>query len=151
MLPAEWQKVADRAGLTEVHTLAVEKDQLEERGTEARFKELEGARHGVEALRQQIAELEAEGEQVPPEARRELREVQALLREARQRLKEREDALLGARQELRQLADLKAQRQQIQAQVLEVEKEHNVLSQLAQLLGRDRLQLYLVRQAERQI
>jgi DNA repair exonuclease SbcCD ATPase subunit len=150
-LPPEWQAVADRAGLAEVHTLSDEKEQLEGRGTEARFKELEGARHGVEALRQQIAGLELEGEQVPAEARRELHEVQALLEEARQQHKARQDEFLEAQQERRNLADMKARREQLQAQVLEVEKELRVLTQLAQLLGRDRLQLYLVRQAERQI
>src|SRR5207248_150042 len=65
-LPAEWQKVAEKAGLTEVHTLQDEKAQLEARGTEARFKELEGARHGVESLRRQIAALEGECAEVPP-------------------------------------------------------------------------------------
>ncbi len=150
-LSADWQKVAERAGLTEVHTLSDEREQLEARGTEARFKELEGARHGVEALRQQIAGLEAECEQVHPDARRDLREVQALVREARQQHKERDGAFLEAQQERRKLADLKAQREQVQAQSLEAEKELKVLAQLAELLGRDRLQLYLVRQAERQI
>jgi DNA repair exonuclease SbcCD ATPase subunit len=150
-LSADWQEVADRAGLTEVYTLSDEKERLEAGGTESRFKELEGARHGVESLRLQIAGLEAECDRVPADARRDLGEVQALLREARQRHKERDDAFLGARQERRKLADLKAQREQVQAQVLEVERELKVLVQLAELLGRDRLQLYLVRQAERQI
>jgi DNA repair exonuclease SbcCD ATPase subunit len=150
-LAPDWQAVAERAGLTEVHTLSDEKEQLEAGRTEARFKELEGARHGVESLRQAIAGLEAECEQVPAEARRELREVQALLREARQKHRESDDAFLAAQQERRKLADLKAQREQVQAEVLQVQKEQNVMTQLAQLLGRDRLQLYLVRQAERQI
>jgi DNA repair exonuclease SbcCD ATPase subunit len=150
-LPPEWQQVADRAGLAEVHTLAAEKEQLEARGTEARFKELEGARHGVESLRQQMAGLEQEAEQVPADARRDLREVQELLHEARQQHKAREDSFLEAQQERRKLIDLKTRRAQLQEQLLEVEKEHNVLTRLAQLLGRDRLQLYLVRQAERQI
>src|SRR5262249_26096304 len=79
------------------------------------------------------------------------REVQALLGEARQQHKARQDEFLEAQQERRKIADLKARRQQLEAQVLEVEKELRVLTQLAQLLGRDRLQLYLVRPAERQV
>jgi DNA repair exonuclease SbcCD ATPase subunit len=150
-LPPDWQALADRAGLADVHTLSDEKEQLEARRTEARFKELEGARHGVEALRQQIAGLEAEGEQVPADARRDLREVQGLLGDARRRHKERDGAFLEAQQERRKLSDLKVQREQLQTQGLEVERELKVLVQLAELLGRDRLQLYLVRQAERQI
>jgi exonuclease SbcC len=150
-LPADWHATADRAGLTEVHTLCGEREQLEGCGTEGRFKELEGARHGVEALRQQIAGLEQDGEQVPADARRELSEVQALLQEARKQHKARQDEFLAAQQERGRLADLKARREDVQAQVLDVEKELKVLTQLAQLLGRDCLQLYLVRQAERQI
>jgi exonuclease SbcC len=150
-LSAAWQNVAQRAGLSEVNTLSAEREELETRRTEARFKELEGARHGVVALRQQIAGLDAEAEGVPADARRELREVQGLLREARQRHKERDDAFQEAQQEQRRLAALQEQREQIQAQVLEVDREFKVLAQLAELLGRDRLQLYLVRQAERQI
>jgi DNA repair exonuclease SbcCD ATPase subunit len=150
-LPPAWREAAEEMGLADLHTLKEEREGLEARGTEGRFRELEGARHGAEALRQQLAGVEAEGEQVPADARRELREVQGLLRDARQAHKLREGAFLDVQQEHRRLADLRAQRGQLQAQVLEVEKEHNVLAQLAQLLGRDRLQLYLVRQAERQI
>jgi exonuclease SbcC len=151
LLPPGWQQAAERAGLTEVHTLSDEKEQLKARGTEARFKELEGARHGLEALRQQTAGLEAECEGVSPDARRELREVQALLREARQHHKDRDDAYLKAQQERGKLIDLKDERERVQAQLLEVEREHKIQVQLTDLLGRDRLQLYLVRQAERQI
>jgi DNA repair exonuclease SbcCD ATPase subunit len=150
-LSADWRGVAERAGLAEVHTLSAEREELEARRTEARFKELESARHGVESLRQQIAALEAEGEAVPAEARRALSEVQGLLREARRRQKDCDAAFLEARQERRKLADLQARREQLLAEVLEVDREFKVLAQLAELLGRDRLQLYLVRQAERQI
>jgi DNA repair exonuclease SbcCD ATPase subunit len=150
-LPPEWQQVADGAGLAEVHTLSAEREELEARGTEARFKELEGARHGIESLRQQIAALEHECEQVPADARRELPEVQELLGQARRLFEERDQAHRQAEREHEALARRQQQRDQWQAQLLEVEKEQNVLKLLAELLGRDRLQLYLVRQAERQI
>ncbi|HKI30565.1 MAG TPA: SMC family ATPase [Gemmataceae bacterium] len=150
-LSADWQQVANKAGLAEVHTLSDEKEQLEARGTEARFKELEGARHGVEALRQHIVGIEGECEQVPPDARRDLRDVQTLLRQARHQYDERDRAHRQAERERESLVGQKKQREQLQAQALEVAKEYKVLEQLADLLGRDRLQLYLVRQAERQI
>ncbi|HEX5270576.1 MAG TPA: SMC family ATPase, partial [Gemmataceae bacterium] len=150
-LTPDWQTIAGRAGLADFHTLSAEREGLEARRTEARFKELEAARHGVTTLREQIAALETEGEAVPAEARRELGQVQGLLRQARQRHKDCDGAFLEAQQERRKLADLQTRREQLQAQVLEVDREFKVLAQLAELLGRDRLQLYLVRQAERQI
>jgi exonuclease SbcC len=150
-LSPPWQQLADQAGLTEVHTLATEKEQLEERATEASFKELQEARHGIESLRQQIAGLEQECEQLPAEARRALPEVQELLVQARRQYEERDKAHRQAERDHEALAQRQKQREEWQAQLLEVEKEQNILKVLAELLGRDRLQLYLVRQAERQI
>ncbi len=151
LLPLSWLPLDENFRLTEVNRLADEREQLVERRTEERYEQLQGARHGGEALKQQIAALEAECVQVPEEARRDLSEVQALLREARKRSAEADEAFRKAQNELDKLNEMRRQRTQLQAQVLEAEKEFKVLVQLSQLLGRDRLQLHLVRQAERQI
>ncbi len=150
-LSEEWQATAEQVGLAELHSLQHEREELEGRGTEARARELEGVRHGVASLKQQLAGTEAEGEGVSPEARREVREVQSLLRDARKEHEARDEAFRKAQQEHVGLLGQKRQREALQQQVLEVDREFKVLTQLAQLLGRDRLQLYLVRQAERQI
>ena len=150
-LTPEWQVIAGRAGLSELHSLTHEKEKLEEQGTEKRYKELEGARHGLEPLRQQLAALEAEGEDVPAEARRDVKEVQASLAEARRAYDLRDEAFRTAQAERATLLTHKQQRAALQEQVVEAEGEYDVLHKLTQLLGRDRLQLYLVRQAERQI
>lgn len=150
-LSPEWQKIADEIGLANYNTLMHEKEELERRGVEARRRELESARHGLEALKQQIAALDAEGAAIPEEARRELSEVKLQARAARAAYDQCDEAFRKAQQEQARLLELRKQREALQQQVLETDKEHNVLAQLSQLLGRDRLQLYLVRQAERQI
>jgi exonuclease SbcC len=150
-LPLTWLPLDENFRLTEVHRLADEREQLIARRTEERYEQLQGARHGGAALKQQIAALESECARVPEEARRELREVQALLLDARKRSAEADEAFRKAQNELDKFNEMRKQRTQLQAQVLEAEKEFKVLVQLSQLLGRDRLQLHLVRQAERQI
>jgi DNA repair protein SbcC/Rad50 len=151
MLPLAWLPLDEDFGLTQVHRFKDEREQLVERHTEERYEQLQGARHGGAALKQQIAVLEADCAQVPEEARRDLSEVQALLGDARKRSAEADEAFRKAQNELDKLNEMRKQRTQLQARVLEAEKEFKVLVQLSQLLGRDRLQLHLVRQAERQI
>ena len=150
-LTADWQAVAERAGLTEVHTLSDEKEQLEARRTEARFKELEGGaarRRGAAAADRRAGRRgrAGAGRRAPRPARGAVAAARsaAASQGARRRLP---GGAAGAGQAGRPASAAPA----AAAQVLEVEGEYNVLLQLATLLGRDRLQLYLVRQAERQI
>jgi DNA repair exonuclease SbcCD ATPase subunit len=62
-----------------------------------------------------------------------------------------ESALMDARQEKARLTERREQRRQLQEQHATLDREHNLHRLLADLLGRQRLQLYLVRQAERGI
>ncbi len=150
-LAPDWRPIAERVGLADLNNLTDEKEQLEARGVEARFQELDRTRQGLEALRQQIAGLEADGEQVPVEARRPSAEVQVLLRQARQHHEECDQAHRRAERDHAALVQQKERRDQLHAKALAVEGDLKIMGQLAMLLGRDRLQLYLVRQAERQI
>src|SRR5262249_57578976 len=59
--------------------------------------------------------------------------------------------LLSARQEAAALDARQRQRAEIEQEYLNAEREHAAESLLAELLGKGRLQLYLVRQAERQV
>src|SRR5439155_4857291 len=64
---------------------------------------------------------------------------------------ERDEALGKARQEKALLEQQHEQRQELQREYLKADEELNQAKILAELLGRDRLQLHLVRQAERQV
>ncbi len=150
-LPAAWKVHAERVRLSELHTWKTERDTLAQRGTEERAEELRRARAGLESLRQAKVELDREAEAFPEEARRPVAEVQAKLRSAKDHGTGCEETLRQARHDKALLESRQRQRAELQQQALDVDRDHTRHTLLAQLLGRDRLQLYLVRQAERQI
>ncbi|HEY1380774.1 MAG TPA: SMC family ATPase [Gemmataceae bacterium] len=150
-LPDAWRGPAERAKLSELHGWKSERDALAERGVEPKAQELRQARAGLESLRQSKAELDRELEAFPEEARRPVAEVQQALRDSRGRTEACEETVRQTRQAKALLESRQRQRADLQAMALDVDRDHTRHALLAQLLGRDRLQLYLVRQAERQI
>src|SRR5439155_6168825 len=95
--------------------------------------------------------LETQQEQFPAEACQEPARIQTLLHEARQVQRTRADELAHARQQKIQLESYRRQRQELEQEKLRAEHEAASHKLLAELLGRERLQLHLVRQAERQV
>jgi exonuclease SbcC len=150
-LPEAWREPAERAGLAELHGWTRERGELEARQTEERSRQLQQARLNVEVLAQEKAALEEQQAQYPDEARQEPARIQALLREAKQALAGRDTELGQARQHKAQLDSFQKQRQELGEELLQAERELARSKLLAELLGRDRLQLHLVRQAERQV
>jgi exonuclease SbcC len=150
-LPANWQPVAEQAGLTEVHAFDSERQDLETKRTDERGRELQQARLELDVLRQEVESLEARQAEVPEEARQDPAILQERVREAR-RLDRLCDEKLGQeRQQRALLENYRQQREKVQQEHLQAEAELQELKLLSELLGRDRLQLYLVRQAERQV
>jgi DNA repair exonuclease SbcCD ATPase subunit len=150
-LPAAWQAQGETVGLRELHTLTDEQKHLEDDGTDERSRELEHARHNVAVLEQDVRQLEKQEAAMPAEARQDRQAIAALLKEARRVDQERDDALAQARQRLALLEDYQKQRQELDREYRELEAGLQSDRLLAELLGRDRLQLYLVREAERQV
>ena len=150
-LPADWQTRADGVALAEMNRLRGERDELEHRGVEKRATELKQARIDAESLNQALADLERELEQTPPDARRNPEEVAALLKQSRAAYAAKADALNAARNDRGNLELRIKQRDEIRTQLNAAELELNRYKLLSELLGRDRLQRHLVRQAERQI
>ena len=109
------------------------------------------ARVSEKVLRHDLNVLEEEERQFPPEARQEPEHVDGLLRAAQQVVNQRTDAVSETKQRRSQLASQRVQREQLQRDVLEAEKERVHADLLAKLLSRERLQLFLVRRAERQV
>src|SRR5262249_12672522 len=114
-------------------------------------RQLQQARLNVEVLAQEKAALEEQQAQFPDEARQEPARIQALLREAKLALAACDTELGQARQHKAQLESFLKQRQELGEELLQAERELARSKLLAELLGRDRLQLHLVRQAERQV
>jgi DNA repair exonuclease SbcCD ATPase subunit len=150
-LPEAWREVAERTKLTELHEWKTERDCLGERNVVQQARELQQARAGLEPLRQAKTDLDCEMEAFPADVRRPVAEVQESLRTARAAFDGCEETVRQARQARGLLDDRKQRRSELQAAVLQADRDHNRQSLLADLLGRDRLQLYLVRQAERHI
>jgi DNA repair exonuclease SbcCD ATPase subunit len=150
-LPASWQALADGAGPADVFAWQSERQHLEADGVEARARELQSARTGLEALRQRLSDLAREREKVPVEARREPGELGSLLTTARYEQATREEALDQARQLEGRLADRQEQRRQLRQHFRANDRQETRYRALADLLGRKGLQLHLMRQAERAI
>jgi DNA repair exonuclease SbcCD ATPase subunit len=150
-LPASWRPQAETARLTELHGWTTERDKLVERAVEAKARELQQARAGIEPLRQAKDELDRELAAFPEEARRPLDEVRESLVAARRRGDESEEAVRLAGQAKALLDDRRRRRAELHELTLQVDRDHTHAKMLAELLSRERLQLHLVRLAERQI
>lgn len=151
MLPEAWQKPAEAAGLKEQLMWKEEFESLTDRGTESRFTQLQAARGGLESLRAEIVQFEQEVSAFPPEARRSPDEVKAEISAVRKELETRNKELLESQREKCILDDYRRQREELSAQLKSIDAEHNRYKILSELLGRDRLQRFLVRKAEKQI
>jgi DNA repair exonuclease SbcCD ATPase subunit len=150
-LPADWQPRAETATADDLHASGAEQTALEGQGTEARAEDLQQAAERLEALRREKVERERELEEVPVEARCELAELDQRLAGARAEQHARDADLGEARNACKALADREEQRRQLQQEFLDLDRQFNRFKLLAELLGPKRLQLYLVRRAERGI
>jgi DNA repair exonuclease SbcCD ATPase subunit len=150
-LPEAWRRPLETAGLNDRANWQDELDALVGKGTEAKFTQLQAARGGLDPLRAEIAQLEAESDGFAPEERRSPDDVRAEVAAARKDLDARNKDLLDAQGRKRILDGYRQQRAELAERFKAVDAEHNRHKLLAELLGRDRLQRHLVRQAERQI
>ncbi|MBN9122312.1 MAG: SMC family ATPase [Planctomycetes bacterium] len=150
-LPEAWRKPLETAGLNDHLKWKQEYEELAAKGIEARFTQLQAARGGLDPLRAEIKQLEDEAEAFPPEERRQPDEVRAEANAARKELDLRNKEMLDAQGRKRLLDGYIQQRAELAERFKAVDAEHNRHKLLAELLGRDRLQRHLVRQAERQI
>jgi len=150
-LPAEWQARAKDAGLERNARWKSELDDLIEAKTEERFRQLEQSRMGLAALRADVERLEAESNAFPDDARTPLADLQAAAQAAQQECDRCDLAVRAAHKEKLRFDGFRERRAELGAKLKEIDGEHNRYKILAELLGRDRLQRHLVRQAERQI
>jgi DNA repair exonuclease SbcCD ATPase subunit len=151
LLPASWQTEAETVGMNSVFTLENEKTDLEASGVEERGKQLQQARANHDLYQQDLTNLEARQAEFPAEAGQAPAVIANLLETARRADRDCDEQLNQVRQQRALLESYRRQRGEIGAEYLATENELGSLRLLAELLGRDRLQLYLVRQAERQV
>jgi exonuclease SbcC len=150
-LPPAWRDEAEKAGLAQLGTWEGELKALESARTDDRGHELAKARVNLDALQRDREALELSQEGYPEEARQDPDAVAERLAGARESGRACDEELGRARQGLAQLESYRRQRAHLEKETREAEGELTADKLLAELLGRERLQLYLVRQAERQV
>jgi exonuclease SbcC len=150
-LPVSWQPAAETAGAAEYSQWDTERAALEDSGVDRRGKELQEVRYKLDSIREEKELLESQQDTFPAEARRDPAEIKGELERARETEKQRENDLTDARQKVAQLDRDRKQREQIGEDCMRLEGELSQYKALAELLGKNRLQLYLVRQAEKEV
>jgi exonuclease SbcC len=150
-LAPHWHSTAEKVGIKEQHLLKKELGELEAEGTDQRAKELEQARLNLDLLRQELSAQETEQERYPDETRQGPSAIAARLVEAKAADHACDERLTAERSQLTLLENYRKQREEIEKDYLTLEADLASQRLLAELLGRDRLQLFLVRQAERQV
>ncbi len=150
-LPPPWQTALDTAGMADHAQWRQEYEALAAKDIENQYKRLEIARSGLIALRADVQQLEAEEATFRPEERRSPDEVIAEIAKARHDVEKLRQQQTNAESDKKLLEDRHKRRSELAHQYQQLAQQHNRYKLLAELLGRDRLQRHLVRQAERQI
>ncbi len=150
-LPADWQTKLKTAGLADHARWQGELDQLNRDGIPQREKQLAEARGGLAGLEADVSGYAAECAAFPESARVSVPEAQAHARTARDRLSGVDGELAAARQKLVTFDKYRADRDRLGGELMTLAGAYTRHETLADLLGRNRLQRFLVRQAERQI
>ena len=150
-LPEAWRVKVNAAGMGADAGWKAEAEKLAAADIEKQFRGLAVARAGLENLRDALRTQETEVAAFEPEARRSPDEVHALVVEAKAALAVKEDAHFAALQHRGKLDDYRTQRAALGTEYRALDAKFSRYKTVAELLGRDRLQRFLVRQAERQI
>ncbi len=150
-LPDGWKAAVTEAALTDYHRWAGERDELTAANVEATFAGLEAARGQLAGLRQDATDAQAAAAAVPDADRLTADAARAQTATARQGLAAADKDLRDAQRHKATLDSHRQQRAALGEQEKVAAAEFAKYKTLADLLGRDRLQRYLVRTAERQI
>ncbi len=150
-LPERWREAAEHFGTAQLSDWTSEVDELQRARTEERGRELGAARVNRDVLQRDLGELERQQDGFPEEARQEIGVLRTRLNKAQETDRTCDEELSQARQRLAQLENQRKQREDVAEEMRVAEGELQADRLLAELLGRERLQLFLVRQAERQV
>lgn len=150
-VPERWHAGWDDLREDDLARWEAEQAALRGSGVEEAAAELPGARLVLAHAEAEVGEIARSLEAIAPEARCEPGEVLRVADEAEAERASRERHRRRCQAELDRLRRDRSARDELQGQVLAVERELAVAETLAQLLGRDGLQRELLREAERGI
>jgi exonuclease SbcC len=150
-LPETWRSTVAGAGLADQSAWKDERDQLTDAGVEQKAAELEAVRASMSVLFEQESKLTGEIAAIPEDQRIAVADIEQRIRDGQAAIKSADKTLRETQTERIRVETQLKQREDLAGRVQSVDHQHNLHEQLAELLGRDRLQSHLVRRAERQI
>jgi exonuclease SbcC len=150
-LPESWRDQVISLRLASWNTWDQERKQLMQDATEEREIQLRDARANLTLLAQQLKKLESQAADYPGDCRQEPATLEAAVALARKELKEYDHQVAQAQQQHTLLENRVRERATVTEELTASEGIQVEAELLARLLGRDRLQLHLVRQAERRV
>ncbi len=150
-LPESWRDIVLNTTLTGMAKFKTELKELNEAGIETKYRELDAARNTFETIQLDLAKAHELMNQHPKAAQVPVEQITKSLALKRAETKKQTDELSKARENMRILEAYKKQRDEIEDKTKEIARDHKYQEILAKLLGRDYLQRYLVRTAEKQI
>ncbi len=145
-LPASWLPAAD--AITEEQVVGWQQEIEQLAGADHLFGQLEIARQERQSLEQRKHHLEQEMSTIEPKARRSLSLIEQEERCAQQEFEEANKRLQQAQLEKRTLEICQQQRSEYESYYHQAKRKALLYKRLAQLLGRDHLQNYLLLQAQ---
>lgn len=148
-LPSSWAAQATGPIEDALQQLIAEHTRLS--SFEAEAKELASAQQRQAAIQGQIQALSQQLDATPQEERSSPAAVEEALMAARLRRNEGDVARQEALSEMRELATNQAKRLELEEKKRQAERQHHLCKRLAKLLGREELQRYVMRSAEREI
>jgi DNA repair protein SbcC/Rad50 len=150
-LPQVWQTSLTNAGLVDHSKWTSELDGLLSDGVEKRYKELEQARGGLATLRADVETFTGEAGAFPTDSQVSVADVQQQIQLAKTEETTANQTWIDAQKHRDKLSGYRETRAKLGEQYKQVDQDLARYKLLAELLGKDRLQRHLVRQAERQI
>lgn len=150
-LSAPWQQAVDKAGLSQRQAWKQELEQLEQRGIETLYQQLRLALEQRHELEQRYQILQQQEQSFPPEVRQPPEWWQEQIEQHKQRRQKLTEDLTHAISQRDALKKHKEEREQLQRTIQELNLQHSRWKKLCDLLGRQGLQLHLLRKSERQI
>jgi DNA repair protein SbcC/Rad50 len=149
VLPDDWRKQAESAGLEELEAWRDERNRLAE--YEALFADMEHASRSIADLERRIAELGTRIGELPEEARRPSGEVEEELSRAKSFEKEEDAEWRAAERHLGELERRRDRRSELEDRRQKAERWRGAYDVLYNFLGPRGLQARLLRAAEREL
>ncbi|NEO30402.1 MAG: SMC family ATPase [Symploca sp. SIO3C6] len=148
-LPEVWQEEANIINIDELKELETQHQDLAK--YEKLSKKLNSVGESVTRIKNQISNLRTQIEQLPQEAYRPAKEVERELENAKHQRKELDENRKKAEINHNQLAEQHKRRLQLEKKLQEAERYLHLYKLLSNLLGKEGIQLHILRRAERAI